>query len=307
MSPYRIFIIDDSGSMAQDDGRTLIKTSRETYLFQTCSRWHELTNLAKFHLGLVQTSGVRADFRLLNGLPSMSFGNGNGTVIEDQMRGQLLQAFGRSPQGGTPLCGQIVQAISCIQPMAEQMRLRGERAVIIIETDGEPTDGDLVSAMAPLATMPVSVVVRLCTDDANIVKFWNNVDQALEVPLDVLDDLTSEAHEVHAKNPWLTYNEHIHNLRILGIPSPEFDMLDEELLTPDQLRNFISIISGSILPYPTEDWTRFELAVRQAMAKFPPVLDPRNMKMRPWIRIDKLAKCYRNRQCLGLGLGLLRK
>ena len=66
----------------------------------------------------------------------------------------------------------------------------------MICTDGESTDGDLTEAMRPLQNLPVLVVIRLCTDEDKIVEYWNGIDEKLEVDIDVLDDIYSEAKEV---------------------------------------------------------------------------------------------------------------
>ena len=44
-----------------------------------------------------------------------------------------------------------------------QLRAAGQQAALVIATDGESSDGDVVAALRPLASLPVFVSVRLCT------------------------------------------------------------------------------------------------------------------------------------------------
>ena len=96
--------------------------------------------------------------------------------------------------------------------------------------------------------------------DDKIVDYWNKVDSELELDLDVLDDFCSEAAEVQKVNPWLTYGYNLHQLREFGLPLKEFDLLDEALLSTDQLRNIISMIVGTPLPSPSSSWVEFSYA-----------------------------------------------
>jgi hypothetical protein len=94
------------------------------------------------------------------------------------------------------LCAHIREVIAKIRVMEPQLRANGQKACVIIATDGESSDGDIITAMQPLRALPVWVVVRLCTDEDRIVEYWNNIDSQLEVEMDVLDDLKGEAGEV---------------------------------------------------------------------------------------------------------------
>lgn len=120
--------------------------------------------------------------------------------------------------------------------MEQQVRAAGHKVVVIIASDGESSDGNIVQALKPLEHLPVQVVIRLCTDQDNVVNYWNNIDSQLEADIDVLDDITGEAEEVYEHNKWLTYGEPLHRLREFGIELKEFDLLDEAKLSFEQMR-----------------------------------------------------------------------
>ena len=100
--------------------------------------------------------------------------------------------------------------------MEGELRKNGQKATIVIATDGQSSDGDIATvsltsdtfykhfsktfhnsqAMRPLQSLPVWVVIRLCTDNDSVVDYWNNIDGQLELDMDVLDDFASEAKEV---------------------------------------------------------------------------------------------------------------
>jgi hypothetical protein len=48
------------------------------------------------------------------------------------------------------------------------------------------------------------VVIRLCTDENNVIDYWNNIDAELEINMDVLDDFESEAKECHVVSTYCT-------------------------------------------------------------------------------------------------------
>ena len=43
---------------------------------------------------------------------------------------------------------------------------------MVIITDGEASDGDLLEAMKPLDDLPALIVVKLCTDEQKVVDYW---------------------------------------------------------------------------------------------------------------------------------------
>lgn len=287
--PVRYIICDDSGSMSTSDGKRLTEISPGHYKLIPCSRWSELTATLKFHAELAHATGAPTEFRLLNGAPPIMIGDGS---EDEDSRLQTFQAIlDGSPSGGTPLCRHIREVTEQIRHLAPGLRAAGQKACVVIATDGESSDGDIAQALRPLKDLPAWVVIRLCTDEDRIVQYWNNVDNELELDMDVLDDLCGEAQEVTEHNPWLTYGEPLHRLREFGIPVKELDLLDETAMTMEQARVMISIILGGTVntyPHPEVDWNGFKLALQGALSRTPETWCPIKKTMRPWISVSGL-------------------
>ncbi len=54
--------------------------------------------------------------------------------------------------------------IECIKQQEAELRATARKACVVIATDGESTDGNLVDAMRPLQSLPVWVVriIKIC-------------------------------------------------------------------------------------------------------------------------------------------------
>ena len=65
--------------------------------------------------------------------------------------------------------------VRAIEALAPALRAQGKKAAVIIATDGESSDGDITDALRPLHSLPVWVVLRLCTNDTKVVDYWNNI------------------------------------------------------------------------------------------------------------------------------------
>lgn len=57
------------------------------------------------------------------------------------------------------------------------------------------------------------MILRLCTEEKDVVEYWDNIDNQLELDIDVLDDLLGDGRQVHTSNGWLTYGEPFHRMR----------------------------------------------------------------------------------------------
>lgn len=297
--PIRFFICDDSGSMITADGQRVVNTAGNKKRGAQCSRWLELTESLRFHVDLAQAAHAPSEFRLLNqGLPCFI---GTPTAESETAKTAMLNYFQATPGGGTPLCQHIRHIVSQIQAIEATLRANAQKAVVIIATDGESSDGDVAVAMKPLETLPVWVVVRLCTDEEKVVNYWNRIDSLLEVDMDVIDDFTREAAEVAQHNPWLTYGEPIHRMREFGINMKEFDLLDESKLSYEHMRSMCHLLLGGELdeyPFPDADWKEFYTFIKEKAEKSAKTWSPVTSGSRPWIEVAELKKQFKKPKCL---------
>ena len=201
-----------------------------------CSRWAELTQSLRFHAELAHYGSVPTEFRMLNRGSPVQIGFASQFKAPQTCLDIFHQQLEDSPFGGTPLCRHIREITHDISLRAESLRQAGQLACVVIATDGEATDGNLADAMRPLKNLPVWIVVRLCTNDEHVVKYWSEIDSELELSMDVLDDFQGEAMEIYKHNPWLTYGEPLHRMREFGVHVKEIDFLDEKKCELEQIR-----------------------------------------------------------------------
>ena len=184
MFALRYWIIDNSGSMQMTDGHRIIATNHnheKVVKMVPCSRWEEITECVEYHIKLAGLIEAPTRFRLLNN-PGIHVGPQQFSVGEDPSKSNLLLDVQEGlsimnkarPGGCTPLTSHILEIYNEISNMANELRSLGKKVVIVIATDGLPTDErgyggtshkeEFVNALRLLEGLPVWVVVRLCTD-----------------------------------------------------------------------------------------------------------------------------------------------
>lgn len=303
--PIRLWVVDNSGSMQSADGSRMVQVpgGRGAVRMVKATRWAELCDTVNHAAELSEAIGARTDFMLINrphsGVKHMTIGSAAGAVptlpieqgkpLDAASMRQMLDEI--DPSGGTPLTAAVMKVIQMLAPFERQLRAHAQKAVVVIATDGLPNSPDaFVAAISELQKLPVWLVVRLCTDDENVVSYWNDLDQSLEAPLEVLDDEAGEAAEVTGLNPWLTYGPQLHLARELGLSHRLFDLLDEKAFVPSQVRQLCELLLGcGPLPEPEIEWKAFHAALNDAVASAPTTIDPRTGRRRPWINAAAIA------------------
>jgi len=313
----RIWIVDNSGSMQKPDGHRIISSNQNTIKTIPCSRWDEIVECVEYHAKLAGLVEAPTRFRLLNnpganvGPQQFSIGEDEYGNIPEQVRRATSIMRKARPGGCTPLTSHILEIHNEISQMAPELRRLGKKVVIVIATDGLPTDEfgygganhnqEFVDALRMLEGLPVWVVVRLCTDDEAVVNFYNELDGQLELSMEVLDDFCGEAEEVMDENPWLNYGLPLHRLREFGFHDRVFDMLDERPLMKSEIRDFCYLLFGREnidgMSDPSIDWDSFIQDVGRLLGMETYQYNPRTKRGAPWINISKMNRIHGRGSC----------
>jgi hypothetical protein len=317
--PLRIWIVDNSGSMVTGDGHRLVNTGYSNDVrFVNCSRWSEIRETVEYHAQIAALLEAPTVFRLLNdpgrmaGPQQFSIAERGSEFVSEDLSIALNTMQMASPSGVTPLTEHVREVRANIQAMKDQLSHTGQKVVIVLATDGLPSDNygssnrqtlnEFKDALRSLEGLPVWIVVRLCTDEDNVVNFYNDLDSELELSLEVIDDFTGEAEEVYEHNKWLNYSLPLHRIREMGFSHKLFDLLDERRFTKEELRQFFLLIFGPDkfdgVPDPEIDWSGFLKRIDQIANGEKKQWNPIRKKMMPWVDVKKLNSVYGDDACI---------
>jgi len=278
----------------------------------------------EYHARLAALVEAPTRLRLLNN-PGVSVGPQQFSIAEDtssiahqsmsitrqiEVATSTMRKVG--PSGCTPLTSHILEIQNEVRQMAPELSRQGKKVAIIIATDGLPTDErgyggpnhnqEFVDALRMLEGLPVWVVVRLCTNDENIVNFYNDLDGQLELSLEVLDDFCGEAEEVANHNPWLNYGLPLHRLREFGCHDRVFDILDERPFLKSDIRDFFALLFGREnfdgIADPLVDWDTFVQQISHLLQSEAYQYNPLTRRVAPWINLSRLNRIHGRMQCL---------
>lgn len=317
------WVVDNSGSMQTRDGHRIVTTTPTARSSNTsgiplklveCSRWTELQQTVEYHAQLASVLRTPTTFRLLNDpgrvcgpqifhISAVSTSSSSMTMLDEELSVAISTMQNTQPGGVTPLTLHIQAIRQEIISRMQQGTMNGAKVAVVLATDGLPSDAmgysnasvkqEFVSALRSLEGLPVWIVVRLCTDEEDVVQYWNDLDAQLELSLEVLDDFASEGQEVHKTNPWLTYGLPLHRMREMGFHHIVFDLLDERKLSRDEVRDFLRLLLGPFeAPDPEGDWKGFADVIERLVKKERLQWNPVHKKVMPWIDMRQLHKQY---------------
>ena len=218
-----VLILDDSSSM-----RTPIMDpfrNNQSPFEQLPTRWDELKQVVSVVVDLASTlnpDGV--DIYFLNRPPLLH--------VTDSS--ELYGTFSRFPNGPTLLTRTLSYVLN-----AKRIRVHDRNLLILIATDGLPTDENGQDDIGNLERVlqyerfpsvdRIHVTFLACTNDLQCVGYLNYLDK--KIPnIDVLDDYQSERAEVLAmqgKRFPFTYGDYVVKL-LMGSVDRWFDELDEK-------------------------------------------------------------------------------
>jgi len=316
--PLRIWIVDNSGSMMTGDGHRLVETGySKDVKFVSCTRWAEIQETVEYHIQIAALLGAPTVFRLMNdpgkmtGPQQFSIGERGPDSIPEDVNLALNTIRAASPIGVTPLSDHVREIRENVMAMRDALVQQGQRVVIVLATDGLPSNNYGVSnsgtlkefkdCLRSLEGLPVWIVVRLCTDEDQVVDFYNDLDCELELSFEVIDDFVGEAEEIYEYNKWLNYALPLHRIREMGFSHKLFDLLDERALTKDELRQFFLLMFGEAsldgTPDPQIDWEGFLKCIDRIANREKKQWNPMKKRMTPWVDTKRLNSVYGDSSC----------
>lgn len=299
--PLRVWILDNSSAMNVRDAH--IVRGNQLQSINNVTRWEELKDCLLFHTELTARFLLPTRFSLVNapqqGLPQYFSLAQSGNLIEEQQTLHNVLTY-VLPNGPTPITPQLQLLHAYISSIASQLNARQYVVPIVITTQGLPTNAngetssvvinEFFQMLQSFECLPVSIALRLCTDDDKAIDFYNSVDKRLK--LDVLDDFYGEALEAYLRNPWLTYGIALHRYREMGFRVRALDILDERALTKPELHEFCNFLFDVYLPDPLLDWNNFIATIRECLSREQMQWNPIKKAFTPWIDIGLLMDTY---------------
>ena len=288
---FRFVILDNSKSMCKRDGHVIVYDRKGVPRVEESTRWDEVVASTRVIANLADLASLPTEIRLLNRSEPVVIGASSSSSSSSSGLVRVLNNLNHEPSGTTPMCKQLLDVIEQLQCMEYELKASGKVAQLIIMTDCETTDGNLVDVLKPLEGMPLQIIIRMCTDERSVTEYWHNINAQLDLDIYVLDHCDVEAVEVMENNNWLTYAEPLHRMREFGIMVPALNHLNYRQLTRTEIKSVLELLGGTdslLLPNPETDWPAFVEAAKVSLQSLPMVYCPVRNEPRPWIDVEQV-------------------
>jgi hypothetical protein len=240
---------------------------------------------------LADAAETPTEIRMLNKAEPLVVGLGS-RVSKSDLAEVMIQ-LSIEPSGQTPICKQLCDIIEQLRSMESELRATNKIALLIIMTDCDSSDGDIIDVLKPLEGLPLQIIIRMCSDEREITEYWQHINAQLDLDIYVLGEVKAEAVVVAENNSWLTYGEPLHRAREFGLMVPAIDNLDLRQLSKQEIKTVTQILVGKggqySLPDPDLDWGSFVEAVYTLSDQSLKIYCPVNRQALPWINLNELA------------------
>lgn len=244
----------------------------------------------KLLASLAEAAETPTEIRLLNKEP-LVVGLGSRNKISNYSK--VMAQLACSPSGQSPICRQLYEISEQLRNMENELRASNKKALLIIMTDCESSDGDIVDVLKPLEGLPLQIIIRICSHEKEIIEHWQHINAQLDLEIYVLQNIKAEADIVTENNSWLTYGEPLHRLREFGVMISAIDKLNLRQLSKLEIRTVAQILVGSatkpLFPDPNDHWDLFVTSVCDSSDSSSKVFCPLNHRAVSWIINEELS------------------
>ena len=292
---FRFVLVDNSRTMIQTDSQRPVHNGRGGLRFVECSRYEEAVASVSMMARVADASMSPMEVRFLSNRGDIQPIVVGKKKDDGVSLAAVMDALACEPAGSKHICRLLHEVVNQVRWIEDILTITNKQALLIILTDGESTDGNIIDALKPYEGLPVHIIVRLCTDEQTVVAYWRNLVAHVDVNITILTGVVNEATRVSHVNKWMAYGQHLQTAREFGIITEP--PLTRELTCSEiqSLANMLLLPPETSFPNAETDWKGFVQAVRKHMEKrkknntVPVAWCPLRKTTVPWIDVDALA------------------
>lgn len=306
----------------------------------SCTRWEEVTSTILWHANFALMMKAPTAIRLMhpigeNAQQQVGIASKEEVNADMEMK-RLKEMLSYQPKGTGGQLRQLREVIdSCLETPMELWKERSMAIVYVTDRlpsdengrAGEDVTTNFIESLNRLQGLPVWFVIRLSTDDQDVVDFYEDLDEKIsyvsmemqsemldgQIHLDVLDDYISEAQEVHKHNPWLNYALPLHLCRESGVNFPVFDALNDRALTHEEVTQFVNLLfdrnqtvwAQQPIANPRTHYAQFRNDVVDLNKKNGTLYNPIKRRNLPWLDMAQVDRIYGAQASVGCGCVIL--